>query len=285
MTSQFIQPFFIGLAGPDGVGKSTVQQAIRQLDWRTVGRSSPDVVVRPMSFATRLYEAVSAMFGVPIPEIKARKNEVFTNRTAPHPSLVGKSWRFILRDFATEYVRDRLSSEHWVNCVLNDAPKIAEAEYTKHVVVVLDDLRFPNEVGICDLVVELERDGVVYDGQHRSSQGLPKELIDVTAKNNGPATVTAELIGWHATDRFRKARMYHDAGINQWIDCVLTPNPMDEGEKVPTHLGLTVRDERYLDAQDGFQGLSFRQWLALNDGKFCNLMVQLGAPRTRAWAA
>lgn len=272
----YLNPFFIGIAGPDKVGKSTVQRAIQELDWRTIGHPHADIIVRPMSFATRLYAALSAMFGVSVEDIKARKEEVFTAKTAPHPTLIGKSWRQILRNFATEYVRDDLSNEHWVDCVLRDAPKIEQFDYARHLIVVIDDLRFVNEVGICDLVVELYKDGASYSTAHRSAQGLPRELIDNSIVNQeGKPGAAAEIIAVLARERFEKHDFYHRTDILRWLDLHIDDAHGDI-------LDLTVRDERRLEAhhinEENFMGL--RHAVAGAGGVYKGLQVCFGAPDT-----
>lgn len=186
-----IKPFFVGLAGPDGVGKSTVQKELVKFDYRWTSTSPVHLIARPMSFAARLYTTLSVFLGVPVAVMKARKDEILTAETAPLPAMVGKTYRWVLRHFATEFVRDKLHPDYWVQCVVQDAPKLLKSEYVHHVVVILDDLRFVNEATLAGAVIELSKEGVGYDGEHASSRGLPPEIERAYVSNDGSPEDTA----------------------------------------------------------------------------------------------
>src|ERR1043165_1217885 len=103
------KPFLVGLCGPDGVGKSTsASNAARTL-------TEGGVMAGTISFAGPLYACVSAMLGVSIAELKSRRLEALTKKTAPIPCLAGKTFRWLLRTVGTEAMRqnvDQRSEEH-----------------------------------------------------------------------------------------------------------------------------------------------------------------------------
>lgn len=158
-------PILIGFAGPDGVGKSTTCESFAALSGR-------QVAIR--SFAGPLYAAASAILGVPVEELKRRKKEVLTEETAPLPFLVGKTFRWFLRVLGTDACRDHIHRSIWTQAARRAAYN--GAAVMGATVVVFDDLRFPNEAGICDLVFELGRTGAAYSREHASDVGLPAEV-------------------------------------------------------------------------------------------------------------
>ena len=142
--------FVIGFAGLRGSGKSTVAQAFCE------ELCSEGVAVTQMAFADRLKDVVTVLVG----SDQWEKEDVLYG---------GSDWdvREFLMRFATEFVRDTLGEDFWVDVV---AQRVLECGSP---VVVIDDMRFPNEyafVRALGIGVLIER-GVAskeYEGVHRS---------------------------------------------------------------------------------------------------------------------
>jgi hypothetical protein len=105
----------------------------------------------------------------------------FTDRhIAPTASLVEWSPRKLLEQLGSNFVRDKIGRDHWV--------QLLKARLDKHTsgITIITDCRFVNEAQIADLVVELRREGKEYDerpdseGGHESRRRLPAHLIDYT---------------------------------------------------------------------------------------------------------
>lgn len=203
----------IGLAAPKGTGKDTTARRLRN-PYR-----HPDGVIRAApwlnayqagayftdSFAEPLYRMVAILTGLSVeqlqdehlkdvvwqfspdePDIAANLKYApsnFTSRhTAPTASLVGWGPRRLLEHLGTEFVRDKIAQDHWVQLMK------ARLARKSRGITVITDVRFPNEAAICDLVVELRREGKEYGDStsHISKQRLPACFIDLTVTLSDP---------------------------------------------------------------------------------------------------
>ncbi len=156
----------IGLAGPEGVGKSTVADAIVQ---RAATLTQFHGVGYRASFAAPLYDALSAICKVSVEHIKKRKDEIFTAETAPVPCLVGLSYRAMLQKLGEEFGRKQCHPEFWAQLAVA-REKVWNGKVN---FIVFDDVRYENEAAQCHLVCELQRDGIDYARTHASNMGLP----------------------------------------------------------------------------------------------------------------
>lgn len=165
-TAQYTtRKIIIGIAGPEFVGKSTVAQIIVT---RTPTISDFKAVAYIGSMAAPIYNALSGIFGVEVYFIKAHKDEIFTEATAPVPCLVGKSWRMLLQNIGSGWGRT-LHPELWAQMAVRREKTWAG----KTNLIVFDDVRFEQEAKQCDLLFELSRDGITYAKTHDSNMGLP----------------------------------------------------------------------------------------------------------------
>lgn len=148
----------IGLAGPEGVGKSTLAEAFIQ----SYGG------VR-LSFATplkKMLDKFSSCLGDELDEafLDPRNKEVVL------PSL-GFSYRQAAQRLGTEWGR-ALSPNIWTNIFINEANRLSRS----HKWIVCDDVRFPNEVetihNLGGVVLGLSRTGKNYSNLHPSSEGI-----------------------------------------------------------------------------------------------------------------
>ncbi len=158
----------IGLAGPDGVGKSTTAIHIA----RRVSVLHKDWVGYTESFALPLYEALSTMFRVSIDHIRAHKNDIFTESTAPVPCMRGFTWRFMLRQLGSGFGRNLVHPDLWPQIAMSRVKTWAG----KTNLITFDDLRFEPESVHCAVIFELMREGVEYAKDHDSSVGLPAHI-------------------------------------------------------------------------------------------------------------
>lgn len=110
----------IGLCGPAGCGKTTVAERLR--DHRGY---------KIVSFADPLYDAVSLITGVPVGKLKDR-----ATKEAELPGF-GRSPRFLLQTLGTDWGRDMVSENIWVQAAMT---RIRPDED-----VVIPDVRFDNE--------------------------------------------------------------------------------------------------------------------------------------------
>jgi hypothetical protein len=160
----------IGICGPKETGKDTT--AVGMMPFFDLRKIETNITW----FADPLYKMVWILTGVPVHLLRDQryKNVVWTEATAPIPSLIGTSPRELLKDLGM-WVRDEIHADHWAQHLLVRTRK--EQPDSSWLV---PDLRFVNEVKVCDLVIEVRREGVEYAGDHPSEMRLPAELIDET---------------------------------------------------------------------------------------------------------
>lgn len=156
----------IGLHGDAGAGKDTVGGML-------VGRG-----FEAIAFADPLYQAVSAITGMPVEEMKDR-----TKKEATIPWL-GKSPRELLQTLGTEWGRNMVHDELWIMRGMNRCFGIAN--------VVITDVRFDNEAEAIrrngGVVVKIVRDEAGLTGgtgRHASEAGVSEHLIHERLPNNG----------------------------------------------------------------------------------------------------
>lgn len=158
----------VGLCGPAGCGKTTIAEGLRDRRGFTI-----------VSFADPLYAAVSAITGLPVDELKDREVK---ERELPG---IGRSPRYLLQTLGTEWGRNLVSPDIWINAALSRVGKYEDA--------VIADVRFDNEA---DAIIE--RGGLVLyviregwhclekeTAEHASERGVALEKIDAFVENSG----------------------------------------------------------------------------------------------------
>ena len=155
----FSHVFVIGLAGFAGSGKTTVaEQIINDLNH---DQEMPAGL--RFSFAQRLKRVLAALVGDE--EMSFNKPEEKLAR------LYGDSdWdvRKFFTTFATEFCRDQIGADLWVDILAGRLNRLREPT-----VVVIDDLRYPNEFGLVKALgtaVLLRRWGVGRTIEHSSEE-------------------------------------------------------------------------------------------------------------------
>lgn len=164
----------IGLTGPDGVGKSSIAKAMG---------------VPVLSFASPLKSMIAALLDdIGYTEVEVERALRGDMKNVPIPFCGGKTPRDLMRTLGTEWGRDLVAPNLWVDIALAGA-------LTFKSTVVFDDVRFLNEAigikGYNGLLFEISRDGIEYTHDHRSNAGLPGF---VQIKNTTPEAAAAEIM-------------------------------------------------------------------------------------------
>ena len=163
--------FKIGLAGPANVGKSTTARRLLE-EFDKIEKNCATAY----AFAEPIYEMVKSITGIPIYILKSQdyKNVEWTEKTAPLPSLKGWTPRKFLQKIGTECFRDQIFEDFWIEYAIKNVNGFD--------IAIFEDARFENEFKKCDIVIELEREGVVYAMNHPSA--MPPDPKYVTMKIN-----------------------------------------------------------------------------------------------------
>lgn len=139
-------PKLIGLCGAVGAGKSTVAAVLERVYY-----------YERYSFATPLKEMLGTL-GLTYKQLYGAE------KATPSPLLLGKTPREAMQALGTAWGREFMGQDFWVNIARTKLPRF------KYAPVVIDDVRFPNEVRLIH-----EMGGVVWEviGPKR-----PKTAID-----------------------------------------------------------------------------------------------------------
>jgi hypothetical protein len=157
----------IGLAGPKGSGKSMIAGALH---------AHASQSVRRYRFADGLKRMLLAL-GLTAEQIDG------PDKDKPCDLLGGGTPRHAMQTLGTEWGRDTISSNLWVNACMQ---QVAVSSALVHVI---DDVRFSNEAEAIHkrggVVIEVVRPGYVYNPEHASEIGLPEDLVDYSITNDG----------------------------------------------------------------------------------------------------
>jgi len=168
----------IGFTGRKGTGKDTAAQYF--VDKYGFTR---------VAYADVLKEAAAELFDIPVEFMDRYKNN---NRArvrfeVQHETILGAydhmtdmPLRTFLQRFGTEMGRNIFGPSFWV-----DQLKRRIDEGTMRDNYVISDVRFNNEVTLCDYVIEIIRDTVQGPDVHVSEAGLDEELVHYIVVNNG----------------------------------------------------------------------------------------------------
>ena len=159
------KPRVIAFAGPAGVGKSTAAEFL--------AKKLGDAKV--LSFASPMKRMVA--------EILPLGMEAFTqaNKNNPEHGLCGKSPRFLLEKIGTEWGKQMIGQDIWLDIVAN---QIKAGGFDTFLI---DDLRTDAEADYVHerfggKVIELERDGVDYAMTHITSSPISTYRVDRKVK-------------------------------------------------------------------------------------------------------
>jgi len=157
----------IGLSGKKGAGKNEVANAIRLIN--------PNIWEQ--SFARILKSMTASLVGCHITKLEDREF-----KETPIPRLGGKSPREMMQLLGTEFGREMIDQDVWVNATLSQYHEISGVDW------VITDVRFPNEAaGIKakgGFVIRVERPGLPQTDLHPSETALDDYPFDWTIHND-----------------------------------------------------------------------------------------------------
>lgn len=168
----------LGLCGEIGAGKDTVADIL-------ANRHSFHV----LSFKSRMIEFLCHLFGV--------ERDLFESRTLkelPDKRLFGRTPREVMRSFGTDWGRNMIHSDIWVDRV----ERILRADTFPRVVVT--DVRFENEAemimkyGGMLALIERKDNPFRQITAHISDLPLKSDLIDCYIVNNGSIDELEDLV-------------------------------------------------------------------------------------------
>lgn len=166
-------PRLIGITGKAGAGKDTLADYLV----RHFG-------AQKYSFALPLKQSLNTMFGWHMDQWNDRE---WKERVIP---WLGKSPRQMAQTIGTEWGRELVHPQLWV--------LLAERKYIQHIddysqdfgampPFVIPDVRFTNEAEMIrsqnGVVIQLHRPGAATIAAHKSEDGVPDELVDITYIN------------------------------------------------------------------------------------------------------
>lgn len=163
-----MRPQLIAFTGPATSGKTTAAQHFVTAHG-----------FHRTSFAKPLREMLMAL--------GLSKDDLQSGKETPHPLLGGKTPRWALQSLGTQWGRDLISPDLWVNAARARAKQWLECGYCP----VFDDCRFDNEARMVrelgGYVVEIVRPGLGR-GTHESERGVSSELVNLFVLNDGAPT-------------------------------------------------------------------------------------------------
>lgn len=168
----------IGLAGKAGIGKTHIANAIRE----TLRETEPDTQVELLSFATPIKQMLGVLF-----EEKDKNAEVYK----------GKTLRSLLQTLGTEWGREMVDQDIWVNLTLNRKYDAMESGY-----ILIDDVRFQNEVtmikhlGGKTFCLQMEGAKMIQEATHKSENDLNNysdEMIAITNRMHKEPVVVEDI--------------------------------------------------------------------------------------------
>lgn len=164
----------IGLCGAAGAGKNAVAEVLRARHG-----------FMHFGFADPLYAAVATITGLSEDTLRDRRQKEQTI------DWVGKSPRQLLQTLGTEWGRQMVRDDLWIQIGLRQAAKCQECLRGRGGVAITD-CRFENEATAIK-----EQGGVIWrvhrraaclaadTAKHSSEAGIPEYLVDVVIDNNG----------------------------------------------------------------------------------------------------
>lgn len=170
---------YVGLNGPSGVGKDTTAKAlVAELNNLGIASSIGHI-------SDPYYAVVSVITGKSMEWLHDRKNKdtVWTSFTAPQAAFIGKTPREVLQ-FIGKTLRVQYGHQFSIEKLKAKAVKeksiIDSVGGYKHLVVLVPDVRYPDEPAQFDMTIGLARAGCEFARDHEAECPLLPEMIDRT---------------------------------------------------------------------------------------------------------
>jgi cytidylate kinase len=159
--------FIVGLAGPANVGKSTTARRLKE----TCNALYPELKVCTFAFASKLYETMELLTGIPKETLKSQeyKEVVWTLETSPMPCLVGWTPRKFAQIIGTEGIRNNVDKNFWVECAIKSVKQFD--------IAISEDSRFDTEYAASNINFELCRSNISYACNHASAMPPHQKFI------------------------------------------------------------------------------------------------------------
>jgi hypothetical protein len=177
----------IGLHGHQRSGKDTAYEIIRA--------AYPHAT--RLAFADKIKESLAALFGVSIREIDVLKEEGGVFKVEGKSFEHSYTWRSFAQRYGTEAHRDIFGEDFWVDKIL-PYPDEAGIESHKHELLIITDVRFPNEAlrikNLGGWIVKIKRPEIEYHDSHSSEEDLIDSLIYHEVINDGSLDLYKERV-------------------------------------------------------------------------------------------
>ena len=160
----------VALIGPQGAGKTSIAEALARRD-RSVGYES---------FADPIRRMLAALM-----HCQPYKLKDGSLKDQSEPLLNGKSYRHAAQTLGTEWGRNNMGDDIWINDM-----QLRISEYVFPKFIVIDDARFKNEIDMLRentdlLLIRILRDAVPeQSGGHSSEAYWRIPLVDYTLDND-----------------------------------------------------------------------------------------------------
>lgn len=154
----------IGICGPKGSGKSTISKILWDL-----------AAFHRHRFAGPLKDGLKVAFGLTDDHVDGHLKEL------PTELLNGRTPRHAMITFGTEWGREMIHPDIWLTAWRNTMPG--------HNRIVVDDVRFPNEIAMLRrdygaFILKVTRPGKEYDTSHESEAHSELDF-DLEIENDG----------------------------------------------------------------------------------------------------
>jgi hypothetical protein len=181
-------PKLIGLCGDAGAGKDKLAEGIVQTEREfeaARGRREID------KFAKTLKILICMLVNEPITRWEEREW-----KESPHPLLEGKTPRYAAQTLGTEWGRDLIGENLWVNIAMRRA-----SFYNR---VIFTDVRYPNEADAIrkagGVVVRVVREGVAPPDNAGHASESHKDIHDAVVNNWYKSVEEFQLLGPYQLD-------------------------------------------------------------------------------------
>lgn len=173
-----MKPIFVGIAGPKRAGKNTTAQILRQC----LAEFDQDILVGETAFADPMYQMLEVFLDPGTVGRLRNSDEKDTEIIEPF----GCTLRHLAQTLGTEWGRNLIHPDCWVMALARKAFGAA-AQHKTQAVILVTDVRFPNEAEFIrdnGFLLHIQRDTGHRD-HHASETPLEVEDTDTVIQNTG----------------------------------------------------------------------------------------------------